>query len=492
MALLLGDFGAELSLRPTTSALRPGKAGVQTEEVRVASSDSRNAEPQHKDKRMQLTRAELLKFRSSFLFKDAKEFSKNVKTKTVEGIFGPALALVGVAANNAFGLSSESFEAESFEDVEKKELSFESKGALRNDKSVAVTESTSSEASPRVWRPGTAQSPLRQLEKRINGILNKVTTTTYDRLSQQVIDYALEHAKEEELLNRVAALLVEFAMRNRHFQNLYTDLAVRLSTALQPVEELIGATTPEGQPKPTFKRMLAANCQAEFCGRTASQLVAPADVDAEEREFIENKRRSLTTGLMAFVGMLFTKRVLSERIVHGAVWHILNKASPSLEDVDNVIALLQTAGELCDELNRTVVSAWFERLQQWRQMPQLKGRGTYLIWDLAELRKRFWCSDRPVMQQHKIEDVRRHVVSQVGTQDTVFEDADVVLAAGAGEAADSTASAVPLGFSRYAAADVSKASAAAPASDAAVVDYDAEVPRRFRQLSLLAPTTVKL
>lgn len=76
------------------------------------------------------------------------------------------------------------------------------------------------------WKPIKNVGPLQAAEKKVKGILNKMTKETFERLSQQICDI---HILSYDMLTMMIHNVYEKAIDEPSFGDMYADLCVRLS-----------------------------------------------------------------------------------------------------------------------------------------------------------------------------------------------------------------------------------------------------------------------
>ncbi len=81
------------------------------------------------------------------------------------------------------------------------------------------------------WRPTLDTSVLLATEKKVKRILNKMTKTNYERLSQQICDMIIP---SYEVLSMIISRVYEKAIDEPFFGHTYADLCMRLSKNVNP------------------------------------------------------------------------------------------------------------------------------------------------------------------------------------------------------------------------------------------------------------------
>ena len=201
------------------------------------------------------------------------------------------------------------------------------------------------------------------------------------------------------------------ALTETTFCPLYSDLCKLLTSEMPEFEE-------EGDKrKLTFRRLLLNKCQNEFEKGDAAVRAAEeaekaddATMSAEERQsrlIIAKKERLRSLGNMQFIGFLFKKGMLTERIIHNCIVDLLSEEiKPKPEDIECLCQLLTTVGALLTT-QKEVLDAYFCRIGRLTKHPNLETRHKFMLLDLIELKDRHWVERREKEGPKKIEEIHR-------------------------------------------------------------------------------------
>lgn len=216
--------------------------------------------------------------------------------------------------------------------------------------------------------------------KKALSILNKLSLTTFDKLSQELVDLGI--ARNEACLKGVIELIVENAHVQPHFANMYALLCSQLSAW-----QLGG--------KKTFKKMLLTQCQVEFEKDTSKQvqeMIAGIE-DKEEREYQAALVKKNYLGHMRFIGELYKNDMIKIDIM---LWCLKTLLEDDEEQLECFVKLMTTSGGSLEQqalaLEAVGKPASREQLQEcWKKVGQFTTKGPnnrikFMLQGLLELR----------------------------------------------------------------------------------------------------------
>jgi len=199
--------------------------------------------------------------------------------------------------------------------------------------------------------PGSAMrgslSEKDQVLRTVMEILTQLIPQKFDVLKHQLMNLGINSA---DILLGVTSLIFDRAVSEPIFCPLYAKLCRDLSTTLPQFP------SEDGKPI-VFRRILLRTCQATFEGsdkmRVEIKKMTAPEQEAERRDKERIvKLRSL--GNIRFIGELFKQNMLTKRIVHRCIQHLLGddaKARPAEENVEALCLLLNTVGKQCEEID---------------------------------------------------------------------------------------------------------------------------------------------
>jgi translation initiation factor 4G len=245
-------------------------------------------------------------------------------------------------------------------------------------------------------------------QRQIKGILNKLTPQNFDKLFGKVKDVQIQSAVT---LNGVISQIFDKALTEPTFCEMYAKFCKELASALP---EFV-----QDDEKITFKRVLLNKCQEAFERGEREEAEAAEEgngkeMTAEEREAkrIEAKKRML--GNIRFIGELYKKHMLTERIMHGCIVKLLGEINnPEEEDIEALCKLVSTIGHMIDqEKAKHHMDAYFDRMELLSSNLKLSSRIRFMLKDVIDLRLNDWQVRRKVDGPKKIEEVHKDAVQE--------------------------------------------------------------------------------
>ena len=212
-------------------------------------------------------------------------------------------------------------------------------------------------------------------------ILNKLSLTTFDKLSQEFVDLGI--ARNEACLKGVIELIVENAHVQPHFANMYALLCAQLSNWQ------VGG-------KKVFKKMLLHQCQVEFEKDTDAhvQAMIAGIQDEEERQYQAALIKKNYLGHMRFIGELYKNDMIKIDIMLWCLKTLLEEDEEQLECFAKLMttsggSLEQQAMALRDTAGKP--ASWDQLQELWKAVGQLtkkapSNRIKFMLQDLLDLR----------------------------------------------------------------------------------------------------------
>jgi translation initiation factor 4G len=248
-------------------------------------------------------------------------------------------------------------------------------------------------------------------QRLIKGILNKLTPQNFDKLFVQVQEANIDSATT---LTGVISQIFDKALMEPTFCEMYAQFCVKLAGDLPEFTE--------NDEKITFKRVLLNKCQEEFERGEREQEEAEKDEEEhveikmtpEEREEKRLKARRRMLGNIRFIGELYKKSMLTERIMHECIKKLLGDIqNPDEEDVEALCKLMSTIGRIIDHHKaKEHIDAYFRRMESLSNNTKLSSRLRFMLKDCIELRRNGWQERRKVDGPKKIDEVRRDAVQE--------------------------------------------------------------------------------
>jgi len=260
--------------------------------------------------------------------------------------------------------------------------------------------------------PGVDSESPEMVERKVKGLLNKLTMERFDSISDQIIAWAnkSEREKDGRTLIQVIKLVFEKATDEATFSEMYARLCRKMMEQISPKVQDDGIKNSEGKPFAgghLFRKYLLNRCQEDFergwvakeataaaaaTKATEDQAVKEANektkgASGEESELYSEeyyaaakaKRRGL--GLIRFIGELFKLQMLTERIMHECIKKLLgNVENPEEEEIESLCKLLSTVGSLLDtQKARAHLDVYFSRMRELTKNTNVNSRMMFML-----------------------------------------------------------------------------------------------------------------
>jgi len=248
------------------------------------------------------------------------------------------------------------------------------------------------------------------VDRKVKGLLNKLTMERFDSISDQIIAWAnkSEREKDGRTLIQVIKLVFEKATDEATFSEMYARLCRKVMDLISPKVQDDGIKNARGKPfagGQLFRKYLLNRCQEDFeRGWVAKETTAatPATKATEDQAFkeanektkggeeselcsddyyaaAEAERRGL--GLIRFIGELFKLQMLTERIMHECIKKFLgNMENPEREEIMSLCELLRTVGSLLDTKKaRAHLDVYFSRMRKLTKNKNVNTRMMFML-----------------------------------------------------------------------------------------------------------------
>eukprot|EP00298_Acanthocystis_sp_HF-20_P012816 c20070_g1_i1.p1 GENE.c20070_g1_i1~~c20070_g1_i1.p1 ORF type:complete len:542 (+),score=188.25 c20070_g1_i1:333-1958(+) len=162
-----------------------------------------------------------------------------------------------------------------------------------------------------------------------------------------------------------------------------------------------------------FRRLLLSKCQSIF----ESFFQVDNDEDEDETKKVEIseeqalKQKRIIFGNIRFIGELYIRRLISEKIMHICVDRLFSSYDDDHEeeDIEATCKLLTTIGKTLDQNSTTKEdgdkrTGYYEKLVELEKDTSLSQRIRFMILDLLDLRKRNWADKPKTIPQPEKED----------------------------------------------------------------------------------------
>jgi translation initiation factor 4G len=220
-------------------------------------------------------------------------------------------------------------------------------------------------------------------------LLNKLCPENQEKILQRLVALEIDSADD---LKTVISVLFQKALCDPHYCETFADVVFELSSRYP---EFPSATQLDDQPT-SFASLLESSCQHEL-GVVLKGVEATSPNNIEQSDDVD-RRRSMDSAYMKFVGHLFIRRLISPGIVGKILHQLLAPDAASAACVECACTLLHAIGHTLDAAPRgkEQINLVFLRLrdlkasggpphQPWSsKLPQFK------IQDLLDLRANGW------------------------------------------------------------------------------------------------------
>jgi translation initiation factor 4G len=251
------------------------------------------------------------------------------------------------------------------------------------------------------------------VDRKVKGLLNKLTMEKFDSISDQIIAWANKSEKEKDgrTLIQVIRLVFEKATDEATWSEMYARLCRKMMEQISPLVQDDGIKNTEGKPiagGQLFRKYLLNRCQEDFeRGWVAKEATAAAaatkamedqaakaanekNKDGEtgdeivlysDEYYAAQKAKRQGLGLIKFIGELFKLQMLTERIMHECVKKLLgNVENPEEEEIESLCKLLSTVGAILDTAKaRAHMDVYFSRMKELTKSQNVSSRMQFML-----------------------------------------------------------------------------------------------------------------
>lgn len=285
------------------------------------------------------------------------------------------------------------------------------------------------ELSANRWQPNSiAKKPVvldpespEIVDRKVRGLLNKLTMERFDSISDQIIGWANRSEKEKDgrTLIQVIRLVFEKATDEAAWSEMYARLCRKMMEQISSKVQDDGIKNSEGKPiagGQLFRKYLLNRCQEDFergwvtkeataaaaATKATEDQAAKAAAEKDEDEsalyseeyYAAQKAKRQGLGLIRFIGELFKLQMLTERIMHECVKKLLgNVENPEEEEIESLCKLLTTVGQILDtQKARAHMDVYFSRMKELCKSGNVNSRMQFMLQVCAIVaRIRFRC-----------------------------------------------------------------------------------------------------
>ncbi|TPX08985.1 uncharacterized protein E0L32_009564 [Thyridium curvatum] len=263
------------------------------------------------------------------------------------------------------------------------------------------------------------------VQRKVKAALNKMTPEKFDKISDQILEIAMQSKDEEDgrTLRQVIQLTFEKATDEAHWASMYAKFCKRMLETMSPdirdttIKDKNGNVVSGGA---LFRKYLLNRCQEEFERGWKPEPKEEEGAEGEEKkaqeaallsdEYYEAaaaKRRGL--GLVQFIGELYKLGMLTERIMHECVRKLVDyQGTPDEAEIESLSKLLRTIGASLDatDKGKPMMDAYFQRIQNIIDLPNLPSRLKFMLMDVVDLRRANWISNEQNKGPKTLDEVR--------------------------------------------------------------------------------------
>ncbi|KAL3931794.1 MAG: hypothetical protein SGPRY_000977 [Prymnesium sp.] len=246
------------------------------------------------------------------------------------------------------------------------------------------------------WKPAdhSKVDDLEKLLRTTKALLNKFTPEKLAKLTEQFLELEINSRSD---MVAVIDLVFDKALFEPIFGYMYAELCVRCAEKFPEFKDELNPTA-----KPhTFKRLLLNKCQEEFEkeNNIASAMAdLPEDATAEDREMLRKRTKARMLGNIRFIGELYKKKMLTEKIMHECLIKLLGEVeNPDEDEIECLCKLLTTIGKMIDHPKaKPHMDQYFVRMQEMAGNHNLANRMRFMLQEVIELRRGSWIARKPV------------------------------------------------------------------------------------------------
>ena len=244
-------------------------------------------------------------------------------------------------------------------------------------------------------------------DRKVKGLLNKLTMEKFSSISDQIIAWANMSEKEKDgrTLIKVIRLVFEKATDKAAWSEMYARLCRKIMEQISTNVQIDGIKNSKGEPitgGKLFRKLLLDRCQEDFdrwwVVKEATAAVATKSFEDEaanartkeggiekiviysDEYYAAQKAKRQRLGLIRFIGELFKLQMLTERVMHECVKRFLVEDNLEEEEIEGLCMLLATVGSMLDiQKARGHLDVYFSRIEKLMKSPNVSPRMQYML-----------------------------------------------------------------------------------------------------------------
>lgn len=236
-------------------------------------------------------------------------------------------------------------------------------------------------------------------------ILNKISWTTMDRLTKQLVDET-KLVENEEVKKELISTLIGKAQTEQHFGPMYAQLCSIISKEFKP-----------------FKKDLLEQCQGEFETDTAEKIAVATKttdgtpMDNEEVQYHSMLIRKAYVGHIKFLGELYLRDVVKLSVMTYCLDELLKDES-SEENLECFVHLMTTMGEKLVGHSKKKNNKPFDwgHVLMLSKSANISNRIKFMFEGLLELKDRGWVQRRKMETAKSIADLHKELAKEEKNQ----------------------------------------------------------------------------
>mmetsp|Transcript_16996 Transcript_16996/g.39227 ORF Transcript_16996/g.39227 Transcript_16996/m.39227 type:complete len:801 (-) Transcript_16996:638-3040(-) len=236
-------------------------------------------------------------------------------------------------------------------------------------------------------------------------ILNKISWTTMDRLTKQLVEETNLFENDETRKNIIKSIINK-AQSEQHFGPMYAQLCSIISKEFKP-----------------FKKELLEQCQGEFETDTADKIALAtkntdgSPMDDEEVQYHSMLIRKAYVGHIKFLGELYLRDVVKLSVMTYCLDELL-KDELNEENLECFVHLMTTMGEklVGHSKKKNNKSFHWGPVIVLSKSTNISNRIKFLLQDLLELKDRGWIQRRKLETAKSIADLHKELAKEEKNQ----------------------------------------------------------------------------
>ena len=250
------------------------------------------------------------------------------------------------------------------------------------------------------------------VDRKVKSLLNKLTTETFDSISDQIIAWANKSEKEKDSRTLIQVINLVFKKATDDSEarwcEMYARLCRKMMERISPQVQDHWIKNPEGKPVAggqLFRKYLLNRCQQDFerdwvakeavaaaaaAKALEDQAVKAANEKGKESHeivlysdeyYAARKAKRQGLGLINFIGELFKLQMLTERNMHECVKKLLgNVVNPEEVEIESLCTLLTTVGGILDTAKaHKHMDVYFWRMKELTKSGNVSSRMQFML-----------------------------------------------------------------------------------------------------------------